>query len=129
MSADRLSRPYRADFARGPVAEREHEVQCRCARCREFGPILRSEMIDAVIATLQDLERMGVDGAGRKAPGTEAAESRSPDPLHQALGHDAAGGVSGAEEQHVATLLLRGIVVGHPVVPRNGRSAEVTVHR
>ena len=70
-------------------------------------------MIGAVVAPLQQLERIWIDGAGRHAPALKAREPGTADALEQTLGDDAAGRVSRAEEEHVVLVSLRWIVVLH----------------
>ena len=86
MRGYRLPRPHRTDLSLRPVAESEHEVHHRRVGSFEFAPVLRAKMVGAVIAALQYLQREGIDGSGREAARTVAAESRSADALqHSAM--------------------------------------------
>lgn len=101
MCGHRLTRPYRADFTRGVIANREHEIEWRGARLGKLRPRFGTKMRRFIIQTLQELNCVCVDLPLGLASRAVCAKSSLPDPVQDSFGHDRACRVSGAEKQDV----------------------------
>src|SRR5689334_21472011 len=101
MRRDRLYWPYRARFARDLVADREHEIQWRRVGPCEFVPALAAQPARFVVQFVEKLKRHRIHCARRMTAGAEGLELALAPSIHRAFGHDAARGISGAQEQHV----------------------------
>ena len=101
MRGHRLARPDRADLVGGVVADGEDEIERRAPRLGELVPALRAQAVGPVVQPLQQPQRHRMDPALGMAAGREALEAALAPAVERALGHDAAGRVAGAQEQHV----------------------------
>jgi hypothetical protein len=90
MRGHRLARPDRADFAGGVIADGEDEIHDRRARLREFVPAFAVWFLDGNARALQYVQGIGIDFAGGKAAGAEAAEFAATPVIQQGFGDDAA---------------------------------------
>ena len=101
MRGDRLARPGRALLVRRLVAEREDEVELRRVGGLELGDVLGAQTRDVVPEALENLQRVGVELRGGSRSRREGGELPGADLLQDRLGHDRAGGVAHADEEHV----------------------------
>src|SRR5436190_15690850 len=96
-----MSRPDRTGFLRRVVADGEDVIHLRCARAREFFPVLAAIAFEREAVRAQCLERERMYRAFRRAAGAERFEVSAAELREQRLRHDAACGITSTEEEHV----------------------------
>jgi hypothetical protein len=101
MRSHRLARTNGTNLVGGVVVHCEHKIELRRARSRELVPRLRIEMGDVVVRLAQQVERERVDPACGMAAGAIAAKLAGSQAIQDALGHDRACRIAGAEEEDV----------------------------
>ena len=101
MRSHRLARTKGTNLVGVVVAHCEHKIELRRAGSRELVPRLRIEMGDVVVRLAQQVERERVDPACGMAAGAIAAKLAGSQAIQDALGHDRACRIAGAEEEDV----------------------------
>ena len=92
----RLAGPDRADFFRGVVTDGEDEIEAGRGGPGELLPALASETVGWQMSTLELRDGLRPNGSGRVAAGAVGSKVRTAFVVHDGLGHDGAGGISGA---------------------------------
>ena len=121
MRRHRLAGPDRTCFARGVVANGEHEIHRGRARAGEFLPALRAHVVDGIAGFGEDAQRHRMHGAFRRAAGRKAAEAAGAILAQDRLREDRARRVAGAEEEDVVGI-RHGI---EPCVSVGNRAADL----
>lgn len=96
VGCHRMSKPDRAGFSGGAVADREDEVHFRCARLSELVPALRTEAGRWISKRLELVKGMRVDLAFRMAAGRESLEAALAFHIQDGLRQDRTGGIARA---------------------------------
>src|SRR5258708_35896437 len=91
MSGDRLTRPYRADFACRVVADCENEIQPRRARRGKLVPTFAAQVLGGQAHPVQKLQRQRMDRSFWKAAGAEPSKLTVTPMVEQRLRKNAAG--------------------------------------
>src|ERR1700683_5054054 len=135
MRGDGLAGPDGAGFFRGVVANGEDEVHFWRAGLGEFVPILAAEGRGGKMGRFKLAEGFGANRSRGVAAGAVGSESGAAFMIEDCLGHDGAGGISGAQEERVVGA-MHGV---HPfgweaekiqvTCNRTGRSKSPTVSR
>src|ERR1035437_1954800 len=97
----RLSRPQRAGFLGGVVANREDEVHRGSAGTPEFVPAFTAQAGGGDACHRKLLQRFGTNRPGRMTSSTVGGECRPSFVVEDRVGHDGARRVSRAQEQNV----------------------------
>ncbi|PHJ93937.1 hypothetical protein VF09_37215 [Nostoc linckia z9] len=108
MGGHRLAGPDGAGFGSGVVADGEDEIELRRAGYCELVPVLRTGEARVVVHALQKLQRVGVNFTLRLRAGRIGLELASAEPVEDGFGDDRAGGIAGAEEEHMVDLVGHG---------------------
>lgn len=101
VSGDRLTRPYRTGLTSRVVAYSNDEIQLELIGCRKFNLTLAARILGWYLLFFEKLENQRIDFSNRKTAGTKAAELVLGDVVEDAFGDDAAGRVTGTQEQHI----------------------------
>src|SRR5208283_2066885 len=101
MGLYRLSRPGRADFRRGAVAQGKNKIEPRAPGVDKFIPAFAAQPVGFVAEPHQHLTRDRIDVLLRMAAGAEAAEFSLAPAVNRALRYDTAGRIAGAEKQDI----------------------------
>jgi hypothetical protein len=101
MRGHRLTRPHRASFASGIVADCKNEVESGCARRRELAPRFRTKTRGVIIDSSQQSNRFRVNAALWLAAGTVGAKPFCTELVQDGFRHDRARRVARAEKQHI----------------------------
>src|SRR5207302_3243142 len=105
MGRHRLPGPHRTGFARGVVANGEHEIHVRRASRSKYCPALGMHVRGWKAQPAEQVERIGMHLPLGLAPGTEAPEAACSQMSDDRFRQDAAGGVAGAQKQDVVASL------------------------
>src|ERR1019366_1911968 len=105
MCRDRLPRPCWTNLAGCSLADGEDEIHLRGTGPGEFLPTLAAQATSVITLIGQHLQRERMDLTARMAARAVGAKSVFPQAVQGDLGHDAARGVTGANEQSVVDLV------------------------
>jgi hypothetical protein len=105
MRSHGLAWPDRADLSGRVVADRKHEIERFGSGAGELVPTFRSKVLGRIVLPLQELERVGVYFAFRKASRTEALEFSVTKSIQDGLRENAASGVARTQKKDVVRLV------------------------